>query len=595
MTAAAAEPVHLLLEPHAVFGHFHPVGNAAPATAALLLPPFGWEEIVSYRGRREWGFHLQRDGIPALRVDLPATGDSGGSPWDPGLFDVWVDTVDAAARWLRERTGAERLAAIGIGLGGLLACVAAGRGAPLDDLVLWGTPARGRGLVRELHAFARLEASRLAARGAPSNGAPPEGALAAGGYVMSAETRAALEAVEVETPALEAARATRVLLLGRDGVPADERLQRAFAAAGKTVTTAAGDGFGELVMGDMEAFPPPVGTFAIVSDWLAAEAPPGAPGAGVAPAPAAATEAGLRIDGVEVRERPVRIAAGPSALPGIVTEPAGACAGVSVVLLNAGPQRRTGPNRMWVDIARRWAARGVRSIRFDVSGIGEGDGPSVGASDTPQFYDGRHIDEVRAALDHLAEHGLPGPYVLVGLCSGANWAFHAALQDERVTAAVLLNPGEFFYDRWASQARGGRELRRLVRVAELRRLLAGEVSRRAPLVALRLIGRWSAALPMLLWNRWTGRLQPGRNPLPSAVRTLEANGQRLHILFTEHEHLRTELAASGDLAELAMHPAVNLELVPTGAETHTLQPVWVQAEAHAFVDAAIARELEERS
>jgi hypothetical protein len=275
----------------------------------------------------------------------------------------------------------------------------------------------------------------------------------------------------------------------------------------------------------------------------------------------------------------------------MVTEPAGPASGLCAVLLNAGPQRRTGPNRMWVDIARRWAARGVRSIRFDVSGIGEADGASLGAGDTPQLYDGRHVDEVRAALDDLAAHGLPGPYVALGLCSGANWAFHAALEDDRVVAAVMLNPGALFYDHWTSEARGVRELGRLFRVAELRRLLAGEVSPRAPLVALEAIARWTIALPRLLWRRWTGRLHPDANPLPAALRTLEQRDRRLHILFTEHEHLRAELAASGDLAQLATHPGVNLELVPTGAETHTLQPLWVQAQVHAFVDAAFAQEL----
>ena len=44
------------------------------------------------------------------------------------------------------------------------------------------------------------------------------------------------------------------------------------------------------------------------------------------------------------------------------------------MLLNSGAVRRIGPQRMWVEAARRWAALGVPTLRFDVVGVGDSDG-----------------------------------------------------------------------------------------------------------------------------------------------------------------------------------------------------------------------------
>ena len=65
---------------------------------------------------------------------------------------------------------------------------------------------------------------------------------------------------------------------------------------------------------------------------------------------------------------------------GILTEPVGPAVDLCAVWLNAGPQRRIGPNRMWVETARRWAALGVPSVRVDLAAIGDADGDSRSCS-----------------------------------------------------------------------------------------------------------------------------------------------------------------------------------------------------------------------
>ena len=164
------------------------------STSVLLCPPFGWQDVASYRLRRDWARELARAGHPTLRIDLPGSGDSGGSPRDPGLFAAWAAAIATAASWLQANGGCPRVAAIGIGITALALCKAAAGGAPIDDLVLWGASALGRSLAREQRAVARLEAAQQPATEA---GVVPEGALTAAGFLISVETLADLQAFDL--------------------------------------------------------------------------------------------------------------------------------------------------------------------------------------------------------------------------------------------------------------------------------------------------------------------------------------------------------------------------------------------------------------
>jgi alpha-beta hydrolase superfamily lysophospholipase len=581
-----AQPLYLGLDPSPAFALFHATAGPA-ATAVLLCPPFGWEDMTSYRGRRDWAEQLGAAGFPALRIDLPATGDSAGAWDDPGLLDAWTEAVDAGARWLRARTGCVRVAVVGIGLGGFVACRAAGAGAAIDDLVLWGVPAQGRTLVRELRAFGRLAASRRQAEGAPEEPSPADGAIAAGGYVLSGPTRRALEGVDLTTLPPLVGPAPRALLLERDRVAPDAALVAALEAAGAEVAVAPGPGYAEMVMGDMQAVDPPTEVFAAVSAWLRK----GGEGGASADAPVA-DEAVLELDD-GVRETPLVLDAAGTRLFAVLSEPAGTPADLCAVLLNAGPQRRIGPNRMWVEIARRWAARGVPVLRLDVEGLGDATGAAKGWQDEPALYDPRLDDQVTVALDALEARGLPTRVVALGLCSGANWAFHAALRDERVVAAVLLNPRALFWNPWISRLRGGQELRRLGSRGMWRRIVRGEVSRVGIARVAGAAVRRVALLPLELVHRLRERLRPRapEDELGRALRTLREASKRLVVVFCDQEPLRAELEADGQMDELVRTPGVTVETIASVADAHTLQPLWIQAEVHAIADRALEAEL----
>ncbi|MBS1868203.1 MAG: alpha/beta fold hydrolase [Actinobacteria bacterium] len=571
------------------FALLHEPDAAAPArdVAVLLCSPFGNDDLCTYRVRREWAQQLAAAGFATLRVDLPGCGDGEGGPRDPGRAAAWTQALDGAARWLRAQTGCARVAALGIGLGGLLACEAASAGAPIDDLVLWAVPARGRTFVRELRALARLEAANDTAAAAQSD----DGALASAGYVLSAETLAALEALDLAQRTLPDGTARRALLLERDGLAPDPRLRTMLDEAGVAVTVAPGPGYGTMVAEPHRALAPRE-VFETVAAWLAEPAPASAPHTDAdAAAPPPAEEAlELVVDGTPVRETPFAIARPSGELFALLSEPAeGERAPLTLLLLNAGAQRHIGPNRMWVEIARRWAARGVPVVRVDLPGIGDAQGEDDAWGDDEGFYVERFTDDTLAVLDALQARGLPPRFVLGGLCSGAYWSFHAALRDERVASALMLNSRALFWDHGLDARREARNVSKVVNPVTWLKLLRGRITRERARLVLRSALDALLGLPARLAAHRRRRV--AGDELAHALDVLEARATALVAVFTASEPLLDELERSGKLARMRERTHVWVEAIPGPLSSHTLEPLPLQGAVHGIVDDALEREL----
>jgi pimeloyl-ACP methyl ester carboxylesterase len=136
-----------------------------------------------------------------------------------------------------------------------------------------------------------------------------------------------------------------------------------------------------------------------------------------------------------VKEQAIRF--GPdSILSGVFCRPDGEPDPSRPALLfwNVGLLHRVGPFRMYVDLARRLAAQGFASLRFDLSGLGD----SLPARDQAPRHE-RVTAEIRSAMDWVANEYGSRTFTLVGLCSGADDAHAVTAADERVTAAVLID------------------------------------------------------------------------------------------------------------------------------------------------------------
>jgi len=79
MIVPAPQPLYLQCEPDPAFATVHRAAEQnARDTAVILCPPFGWDEVCSYRSLRFWAARLAQDGYATIRLSLPSTGDSGG-------------------------------------------------------------------------------------------------------------------------------------------------------------------------------------------------------------------------------------------------------------------------------------------------------------------------------------------------------------------------------------------------------------------------------------------------------------------------------------------------------------------------------------
>jgi len=137
---------------------------------------------------------------------------------------------------------------------------------------------------------------------------------------------------------------------------------------------------------------------------------------------------------ISVRESSVEL--GARKMFGIVSEPVGDVHGPLIVMVNGINEDHVGPSRLWVDLSRRWANLGLRSIRFDCNELGESpwlpSQPNRLVFDTSLRQD--IIDAVRSINTSHADDS-----VLIGLCSGAQLALEAGLELE-ARGVCAINP-----------------------------------------------------------------------------------------------------------------------------------------------------------
>src|SRR5258706_12410606 len=107
-------------------------------------------------------------------------------------------------------------------------------------------------------------------------------------------------------------------------------------------------------------------------------------------------------------EQPFVAAAPSGRLFGVFTPAAPECrpAELCAVLLTRPRSHR---NRMWIEGARRLAAQGFSSVRFDYHGCGDSGGDSA-VLDPHRPYP----DDVVAVIRHAREHFGPPPLVVCG-------------------------------------------------------------------------------------------------------------------------------------------------------------------------------------
>jgi alpha-beta hydrolase superfamily lysophospholipase len=160
-------------------------------------------------------------------------------------------------------------------------------------------------------------------------------------------------------------------------------------------------------------------------------------------------------------------------LAGILTEPAAPAPAApapaapgprtACVLVNAGLVPKSGPFRLYTELARRLAQGGVVTLRFDLGGIGDSF-PELSGRPLRE----RTAAEIRAAVEEVRRRypSLSG-LAVGGLCSGAEDALRYAEQDPGVTGVVMIDPFSYRTAGWQWRYLAYRAVRRSLRAAGL--------------------------------------------------------------------------------------------------------------------------------
>jgi hypothetical protein len=264
-----------------------------------------------------------------------------------------------------------------------------------------------------------------------------------------------------------------------------------------------------------------------------------------------------------VNERPVRF--GPTkSLSGILTEPAaGAGDRPAVLLLNAGLLHRVGPNRLYVTLARRLAALGLPTLRFDYSGLGESEPRRDDLSLEESL-----LTEGIEAMSFLEAAGVAETFVPMGLCAGAEQSQRLAHADARVVGAVLI-------DGYAYRTRGYylREIARHVRSARSWRRLLTSPGALPKALAPRQPTAPGPAQPDPAGVGFVREFQP-RQACLEQLQAILARKVELYLLFTgggmmELYNHPGQFAAT--FPSLRGHARVRLDFMPLADHTFTLR------------------------
>jgi alpha-beta hydrolase superfamily lysophospholipase len=412
--ASTASPVWFGPSERPLFGWVHtPLGSVARG-AAVLCPPLAREQIVTHYTYKRMAEELAAQGLLTVRFDYDGTGDSWGGAQDPDRVASWLASVGHAAD-LARRCGLPSVVLIGMRAGTLLAAASAGP-AGAAALVLWDPCHSGARFIREQHTLQRLHFGGSVA---------DPGTVELPGAVFSTQTVEDLSGLD----AARVPKAVRAFVLTR---PATS-IPTAVVASLERCRIEQGQAVGQeqiLEVNPIHQHIPLVTIKRIVtwvSDFFGGMDHPIA----LPPELSSHTSPGT---GDRLSERALTI--GPFNQFGIETTSTLGSTGPTALFVTSSFDSHAGPNRLWVLLARRWAAAGIRCVRFDLSG--HGDSPSRPGSPEHVMRSPDAFDDLADAAGAVSPDD-PSNVLWVGLCSGGYQVLEACLT-AKARGVCVINP-----------------------------------------------------------------------------------------------------------------------------------------------------------
>ena len=366
---------------------------------------------------------LADSGLPTLRFDYHGTVDSPGYDDDPDRVSTWLGNIRNAITWMRQTTGVEEIALIGLRLGATMAAIVASEQTGIKRLALLAPPTSGRAYTREVQLSGRVMVP-IGADGLEREA--PSDSITMAGFKLTNQTISDLRGIDVLK--LKTAPASYVLILQSEGRPGEDAVAKHLEHLGASVTKRSFRDYQRMISDPTDSRPC-LETIDAVVRWMNEDAP------------SLACSRQTQITPMVIRdeqwtEEALRFGA-DDRMVGILCHPARPAPGQPCIAIgNTGRDYHIGWARSTVLLARHLANHGIASLRFDLPGIG--DSLAVKPRRLASLYKKKTAVHLSVAIDVLEKRGFELIY-LYGRCSGAYNAFQAAQRDTRVRRLILCN------------------------------------------------------------------------------------------------------------------------------------------------------------
>ena len=418
MTTSVARPSWFGPPNEPLLGWWELPDDSHACASVVLCPSLAQEHTSAYRSLRFLAESLAAAGFATLRFDYAGTGDSAGTGDEPDRVARWRQSVVAAVGHAREVVAAP-VAVVGLRMGATLLAAAYSTCAPLAAVVLWDPCVSGKAWLRKQAVLHRLTSAAFVDGMTPL----PAGSVEIAGVTFDPTSAAALNSCSLDHFGWTETADCPVLALTRAGSGEEGAVLPGVAGVEQRQVT----GQEDLVDVEPVKAQVPQHTLQLITGWLT-ERVCGEP---VDIRESFTDTATLIVEGTAVRERAARF--GPRGVAGVVTEPAEQISKDTVVFLGAS-DHRVGPARLWVTWSRALAANGLRCMRLDVGGTGDG----VRRPDELElhYYTEDAVADSVSAVRAVVGDGRRS--TLVGLCAGA-WTAMLAAEQLQSRSAYLIS------------------------------------------------------------------------------------------------------------------------------------------------------------
>ncbi len=419
-------------------------------TGIIICPPLAIEYMNSYRSLRYIADYFALAGIPAIRFDYHGTGDSSGNEENENQLNNWLQSIEQANEQLKKLTNCSKLGLFGFRMGATLAALVA-KELQVEFLILWAALTNGKKFIRETKLIQMT--SKI------QTGNVNTALLEAGGMRYSAQTIEDINSIDLTkiTP-----KAKHILIVSRDEQISDHELLDSWNK--KKLHVKQENYFGSsLMLIDAHHSVVPHQSIQSIVQWVtiikinnaisnkiktnklklysSTQMSHYSINKGFTQKNNALVSESIFFYGSDKKNIAILTESDKSKASNLPT----------VIIANSGANHRVGPSRIYVLIARELSLLGFRCLRIDVPGIGD----SIVSNQKQENieYITSSSDRILDIIKTLKPQSDNNQFILMGLCSGAYFSFHAALDlvEINIIENILINPLTFYWDECISE------------------------------------------------------------------------------------------------------------------------------------------------